>query len=86
MKVSSKSIVHNLPAAFFKVLKYACLQFPRETYVPQFYSHRMDVVSCETGTVKCEGKKVTYDIGGCLCFQGDYLKKDLELYEAKQGA
>ena len=46
----------------------------------------MDVVSCETGTVKCEGKKVTYDIGGCLCFQGDYLKKDLELYEAKQGA
>jgi len=60
-------------------------QFPRETYVPQFYSHRMDVVSCETGTVKDEGKKVTYDIGGCLCFQGDYLKKDLELYEAKQG-
>ena len=53
--------------------------------MPQFYSHRMDVDSCETGTVKDEGKKVTYDIGGCLCFQGDYLKKDLELYEAKQG-
>ena len=44
-------------------------QFVRETYVPQFYTHRFDVVSSKEGRIKEEGEKVTYDIGGPLCFQ-----------------
>ena len=44
-------------------------QFPREIYVPHFYTHRMDVACSQTGKLKVGGAKVTYDIGGCLCFQ-----------------
>ena len=43
-------------------------QFIREAYVPHFYMHRMDVIDSE-GNLKTSGPKVTYDIGGCLCFQ-----------------
>ena len=45
-------------------------QFPWEIYVPNMYTHRMDIVCKDRGTIKAEdGPKVKYDIGGCLCFQ-----------------
>jgi len=60
-------------------------QFIWEAYVKSCYKHRIQVVEPAAGTIKTQGPKVTYDIGGCLCFQGDYLRKDVELVEAQKG-
>ena len=58
-------------------------QFIRETYLPDRFNHRFEIADSE-GKIKTSGKKMVYDVGGPLCFQGDYLKKDLEIYEAKE--
>ena len=55
-------------------------QFLREVYLPQVWFHRISVFDSE-GNPK-EGNMVEQDIGGPLCFQGDYIGRVLfVLYE-----
>ena len=59
-------------------------QFIREVYIPQMWHHRIDLLDSE-GNLKSSKEKTTYDIAGPLCFQGDYLAKDVALPEAEAG-
>merc|ERR1719510_2183107 len=59
-------------------------QFITEVYLPDKRQHRFDLADFN-GKVKQEGKRV-FDIAGPLCFQGDYLAKQVELSKsAKSG-
>ncbi len=62
-------------------------QFIREAYLPTVWRHRFSLASPD-GRVKGEGdgdKKAVYDIAGPMCFQGDYLAKDVELPAVEDG-
>jgi len=52
-------------------------QFPRCVYLPHIWRHRMSVFDSQ-GKPKA-GDTVLYDVAGPLCFQGDYLAKEVEL-------
>jgi len=58
-------------------------QFLREVYLPDVWYHRMSILD-KTGTPK-EGNFIEQDIGGPLCFQGDYLAKGRELPKIEDG-
>jgi len=58
-------------------------QFPREAYLPQIWRHRFSLCDSE-GNVK-DGETMTVDIGGPMCFQGDYLAKEVMLVQPKPG-
>jgi len=58
--------------------------FVREVYRPDVYTHRVTLAG-SNGEDKTGADRVTYDIAGPLCFQGDYLRKDVELPEASNG-
>ncbi len=55
-------------------------QFVREAYLPDRWTHRISLVGPD-GRVKRRArgdrKRYLYDIAGPLCFQGDYLAKDV---------
>eukprot|EP00088_Acartia_fossae_P005033 TRINITY_DN12200_c0_g1_i2.p1 TRINITY_DN12200_c0_g1~~TRINITY_DN12200_c0_g1_i2.p1 ORF type:complete len:439 (-),score=89.18 TRINITY_DN12200_c0_g1_i2:17-1309(-) len=50
-------------------------QFPREVYLPHIWRHRFSLFTAEG--IKKEGNETNVDIGGPLCFQGDYLAKEV---------
>ena len=50
-------------------------QFYTEVYWPEKRRHRFDLADCE-GKQKVGGK-ILFDIAGPLCFQGDYLAKQV---------
>ncbi len=56
--------------------------FPREIYSTHPPYHQISVVSPE-GNLKEKGNK-KYDIGGPLCFSGDFLRRDVELPEIQE--
>lgn len=58
-------------------------QFPREAYLPEIWRHRFSLYSKE-GNPK-EGKQIMVDIGGPMCFQGDYLAKEVSLETPEAG-
>jgi len=58
-------------------------QFPREVYLPQIWRHRFSLFTPEG--IKKEGKEINVDIGGPLCFQGDYLAKEVEMSHPEPG-
>ena len=58
--------------------------FIREVYLPANWKHRWDLVD-PTGKIKLSDEKVTYDLGGPLCFQGDFLARDVDLPKAERG-
>ena len=57
-----------------------CNQFLFEVYLPGCYGHRFDIVCPKTGQVKKEGKKTTYDIAGCICFQVSYQAFEVNFF------
>ena len=50
-------------------------QFYTEVYLPDKRRHRFDLADCD-GKNKDE-EKILFDIAGPLCFQGDYLAKQV---------
>lgn len=58
-------------------------QFLREVYLPQVWYHRISVFD-KNGNPK-EGELVDHDIGGPLCFQGDYIAKGRPLPKIESG-
>ncbi|TRY63185.1 hypothetical protein TCAL_02083 [Tigriopus californicus] len=61
-------------------------QFIRETYLPEVWRHRYLLADPE-GNLKSpdqSGSQV-YDLAGPMCFQGDYLAKDVELPKIDMG-
>lgn len=58
-------------------------QFLREVYLPDVWFHRMSVLD-QLGNPK-DGDFMEQDIGGPLCFQGDYLAKGRELPKIADG-
>jgi len=52
-------------------------QFPREVYLPQVWRHRFSLFNPDGS--KKEGEEINVDIGGPLCFQGDYLAKEVSM-------
>ena len=46
-----------------------CNQFLFEVFLPGCLRHRFHVVSPDTGLIKKDGKRATYDIAGCIGFQ-----------------
>ena len=55
----------------------------REVYLPDVWYHRMSILD-QSGNPK-EGEFIEQDIGGPLCFQGDYLAKGRELPKIEDG-
>lgn len=58
-------------------------QFPRTVYLPNIWKHRFMLLD-SAGMAK-QGPMISADIGGPLCFQGDYLAKEIELPPAVSG-
>merc|ERR1712107_407802 len=58
-------------------------QFPRESYLPHIWRHRFSLLDC--AGKKHEGPETMVDIGGPMCFQGDYLAKEVSLPRPKSG-
>jgi len=58
-------------------------QFPREVYLPHQWRHRFSLFNSQ-GEAKT-GEEVKVDLAGPLCFQGDYLAKDVSLPRPVQG-
>jgi len=58
-------------------------QFLREVYLPDVWFHRMSIVD-SSGNPKSD-QFIEQDIGGPLCFQGDYLAKGRELPKIADG-
>ena len=80
-----ESIKHWLPDVTPIILTHVgANQFIDAVYVPDEVILRFDVATPE-GKLKKEGPKRVYDVGGCMCFQGDYLRKNLEIFEAEPG-
>lgn len=52
-------------------------QFPRSAYLPHIWRHRFSIFTPQ-GSYK-EGNTVMVDLAGPMCFQGDYLAKEVEL-------
>lgn len=52
-------------------------QFPRSVYLPHVWRHRFSLLD-SNGQAK-SGEEVSVDIAGPLCFQGDYLAKEVTL-------
>jgi len=52
-------------------------QFPRQAYLPHIWRNRFSLFDCQ-GKAK-EGQEVLCDLAGPLCFQGDYLAKEVLL-------
>merc|ERR1712013_882110 len=52
-------------------------QFPRSAYLPHIWRHRFSIFT-PAGACK-EGDSVMVDLAGPMCFQGDYLAKEVEL-------
>ena len=59
-------------------------QFVRDVYAPNLWKRRFDIYS-KVGTKKLDAKNNTYDIAGPLCFQGDYLAKNVKLPKTENG-
>ena len=59
-------------------------QFMDATYLSDPLIQRFDVATAD-GKLKKEGPKQVYDIGGCMCLEGDYLRKNLEMFESQPG-
>jgi len=74
-------IVENTPILLTHV---GANQFYTEVYLPDKRRHRFDLADCD-GKNKDE-EKILFDIAGPLCFQGDYLAKQVKLaHSAKSG-
>ena len=58
-------------------------QFPRSAYLPHVWRHRFSLYNNE-GYLK-QGDEKLVDLAGPMCFQGDYLAKEVELPPAKAG-
>jgi len=58
-------------------------QFPRSAYLPHIWRHRFSIFSSK-GKYK-EGEKTMVDLAGPMCFQGDYLAKEVELPQPEAG-
>jgi len=58
-------------------------QFPREAYLPQIWRHRFSLFDSQ-GKVK-KAEEMMVDIGGPMCFQGDYLAKEVSLPTPESG-
>jgi len=58
-------------------------QFPRSAYLPHIWRHRFSLYNNE-GYLK-QGDEKLVDLAGPMCFQGDYLAKEVELPPAKAG-
>ena len=56
--------------------------FPREIYSSHPPHHQISLLD-KDGNIK-EGGKQVYDIGGPLCFSGDFLKRDIALSPVKE--
>ena len=54
-------------------------QFYTEVYWPNVFKHRFDIADSE-GKLR-NGPKTMFNIAGPLCFQGDYLAKNVQLAE-----
>ena len=67
------SILENTPILVTHV---GVNQFITEVYLPDKRQHRFDLANFE-GKLKKEEKKL-FDIAGPLCFQGDYLAKQVK--------
>ena len=65
-------IVENTPILLTHV---GANQFYTEVYLPDKRRHRFDLADCD-GKGKDE-EKILFDIAGPLCFQGDYLAKQV---------
>ena len=65
-------IVENTPILLTHV---GANQFYTEVYLPDKRRHRFDLADCD-GKNKDE-EKILFDIAGPLCFQGDYLAKQV---------
>eukprot|EP00095_Tigriopus_kingsejongensis_P002041 snap_masked-scaffold556_size137522-processed-gene-0.7 protein:Tk02041 transcript:snap_masked-scaffold556_size137522-processed-gene-0.7-mRNA-1 annotation:"diaminopimelate decarboxylase" len=61
-------------------------QFIRETYLPDVWRHRY-LLADSQGNLKSPKNHTTkmYDLAGPMCFQGDYLAKDVELPTIEPG-
>lgn len=53
-------------------------QFVREAYVGQSWYHRHSIAD-KSGKLKNGEMTANYDIAGPLCFQGDFIAKDISL-------
>lgn len=58
-------------------------QFPRSAYLPHIWRHRFSIFTPQ-GSCK-DGKPMMVDLAGPMCFQGDYLAKEVELPKAEAG-
>jgi len=58
-------------------------QFTRCAYLPHIWRHRFSICTPE-GNFK-EGDNVLVDLAGPMCFQGDYLAKEVDLPKAAAG-
>jgi len=58
-------------------------QFPRSAYLPHIWRHRFSIFTPQ-GRPK-EGDNKMVDLAGPMCFQGDYLAKEVELPAATAG-
>ena len=80
-----ESVKHWLPDLTPVILTHVgANQFIDAVYLPNDFILRFDVATTD-GRLKKEGLKRVYDIGGCMCFQGDYLRKNLEMFESQPG-
>jgi len=58
-------------------------QFPRESYLPHIWRHRFSL--CDSTGKKKDGDELLVDIGGPMCFQGDYLAKEVKMPHPESG-
>jgi len=58
-------------------------QFPREAYLPHIWRHRFSLFGPD-GSCK-QGDNTKVDLAGPMCFQGDYLAKEVDLPSATAG-
>ena len=59
------------------------MQFPRCSYLPHIWRHRFSLFSPD-GEARV-GETQLVDIAGPLCFQGDYLAREVDLPEPHSG-
>lgn len=59
-------------------------QFLRAAYIGQIWYHRHSVAD-KSGKLKSSENTKNYDIAGPLCFQGDFIAKDINLPIVEQG-